>query len=120
MRARHLAVLLSLFWVGAAPGKTQSQVASAEVRSDEGHSGEKRRIVRQTPPSYPPLAKRMNLSGTVRVLATVGPDGTVKTVQPVGGSPVLIQAAQDAVYKWKFATAGSESKESVEIHFNSQ
>jgi len=106
--------------MGIAPGKTQSQVSSAEVRSDEGHSGEKRRIVRQTAPSYPPLAKRMNLSGTVRVLATVEPDGTVKAVRPMGGSPVLIQAAQDAVYKWKYAAAGGESKEPVEIHFNPQ
>jgi TonB family protein len=88
------------------------------MRSEEGHGGEKRRILRQTNPSYPPIAKRMNLSGTVKVLATVQPDGTVKTVQPVGGSPVLIQAAQDAVYKWKFAAASGESKEPIEIHFN--
>jgi TonB family protein len=69
---------------------------------------------------YPEIAKRMNLSGTVKVLATVAPDGTVKSVQPMGGSPVLIQAAQDAVYKWKFAAGSGETKEPIELHFDPQ
>ena len=59
----------------------------------------------------------MNLSGTVRVIAVVGADGDVKAVEPVGGSPVLLRAAEDAVSKWKFAP-GTETKEPVELHFN--
>lgn len=78
-----------------------------------------RKIVRKTVPNYPEVAKRMGLSGTVKVLATVAPDGSVRTVQPIGGSPVLLQAAQDAIYKWKFA-AGAESKELLELHFSPQ
>jgi len=58
----------------------------------------------------------MNLGGTVKVLAVVAADGNVKSVEPVGGSPVLIKAAQDAVAKWKFAP-GAESKEPIELHF---
>jgi TonB family protein len=81
---------------------------------------EGRRILRKTMPNYPDIAKKMNLGGTVKVLATVAPDGTVKTVQPMGGSPLLIQAAEDAVYKWKFAPGNAESKEPVELHFNSE
>lgn len=76
--------------------------------------------MRKSVPMYPEIAKRMNLAGTVKVLATVAPDGTVKDVRPMGGSPVLIQAAQDAVYKWKFAVAGTESKELLELHFDPQ
>ena len=71
-------------------------------------------------PTYPDIAKRMNLAGTVKVLATVAPDGTVRSVQPVGGSPVLIQAAEDAVNKWKFAPASAESKEVIELRFDPQ
>jgi len=83
-------------------------------------SGENvRRIVRQTAPTYPELAKKMNLGGTVKVIAVVAPDGNVKSVEPVGGSPVLIEAAQDAVAKWKFAP-GNESKEPIELHFTAQ
>jgi len=111
MRVRHLLVLfllLSCCFVRFGTG--QNQASAAELR----------RVVRKTLPIYPDIAKRMNLVGTVKVLATVAPDGTVKSVQPMGGSPVLIQAAQDAVYKWKFATASAESKELIELHFDPQ
>jgi len=76
-----------------------------------------RQVVRKTLPTYPEIARRMNLTGTVKVLATVSADGTVKDVQPVGGSPVLIQAAEEAVRKWKFAPATAESKELLELRF---
>jgi TonB family protein len=75
-----------------------------------------RKILRQTPPAYPELARKMNLGGTVKVVAVVMANGDVKSVEPVGGSPVLIKAAEDAVAKWKFAPGG-ESKEIVELHF---
>ena len=88
--------------------------------SHSQQSTDLRKIVSKASPTYPEIAKRMNLSGTVKVMAIVAPNGTVKTVQPVGGSPVLLQAAQDAVYKWKFAPATAESKELIELHFDPQ
>ena len=81
-------------------------------------SNEKRKIVRKTDPQYPDIAKRINLSGTVKVIAVVAPDGKVKAVEPVGGSPLLIQAAQASITQWKFAPAGAESREVIELHFN--
>jgi membrane protein involved in colicin uptake len=60
----------------------------------------------------------MNLAGTVKVYAIIAPDGTVKSVEPVGGSPLLVQAAQDAISRWKFVPAAGESKELVELHFH--
>jgi TonB family protein len=77
-------------------------------------------VVRKVLPQYPEIAKRMNLVGTVKVLATIAPDGTVKSVQPMGGSPVLLQSASDAVSKWKFAQAVAESKELIELRFDPQ
>lgn len=77
-----------------------------------------RKVVRKSMPVYPEMARRMNLSGTVKVFAVVAPDGSVKHVQPVGGSPVLIQAAQEAISTWKFSPASAESKELIELHFN--
>jgi TonB family protein len=76
-----------------------------------------RKILRKTLPHYPEIARKMNLSGTVKVMATVEPDGKVKTVQPMGGSPLLIQAAEDAISQWKYAPATGESKEVIELHF---
>jgi outer membrane biosynthesis protein TonB len=68
-------------------------------------------------PIYPEMAKKVNLIGAVKMLAVVAPDGNVKTVEPVGGSPILLQSAQNAILKWKFAPASAESKELIEIHF---
>jgi TonB family protein len=68
-------------------------------------------------PHYPEMAKKMNISGTVKVFAVVAPDGTVKAVEPVGGSPLLVQASQYAVKEWRFAPAAAESKELIELHF---
>jgi outer membrane biosynthesis protein TonB len=62
------------------------------------------------------VAKKINLGGTVKVIAVVGADGDVKSVEPVGGSPVLLKAAQDAVAKWRFVPGG-ESREPIELHF---
>ena len=109
MRIRYVLVLflLSLAFFGPTR-RAQSQQSPTEGL---------RRVVRKTSPIYPEIAKRMNLSGTVKVLAVVAPDGEVRSVEPMGGSPVLLKAAQDAVAKWKFAP-GAESKEPVELHFN--
>jgi TonB family protein len=110
-RSRYCLVLL-LFSFCLRPA-AQGQDAAPSTESG-------RKILRQTMPRYPDVAKRMNLSGIVKVVATVAPDGKVKSVQPVGGSPLLIQAAQDAVSEWKFAPASSESKESIELRFHPQ
>ena len=75
-----------------------------------------RKLVRKVDPQYPQVAKRMGLGGTVKVVAVVATDGSVKKVEPVGGSPLLVQAAQNAVTQWKFVP-GAESRETVELHF---
>jgi TonB family protein len=71
-------------------------------------------------PSYPEMARRMNLSGTVKVFAVVAPDGSVNSVEPVGGSPLLVESAENALRRWKYAPASAESKELVEFHFHSE
>jgi periplasmic protein TonB len=88
----------------------------AIAQSEQSSNDSGRKIVRKVEPQYPAIAKRMNLGGTVKVVAMVSSDGTVKKVEAVGGSPLLVQAAQNAVSLWKFAP-GTESKETVELHF---
>jgi TonB family protein len=108
MRTRYVLILFLVAFTFFGPtGRVQGQQSSAETV---------RRIVRQTAPSYPELAKKMNLGGTVKVIAVVTADGNVKSVEPLGGSPVPIKAAEDAVAKWKFAP-GAESREALELHF---
>ena len=69
-------------------------------------------------PAYPELARTMNVKGIVRLDVLVAPDGTVKSVKAIGGHPVLVQAAERGVQKWKWEPAGRESNEVVELRFN--
>ena len=69
-------------------------------------------------PIYPDLAKRMNITGMVKVLITVLPNGTVKEAKLVGGHPVLANAALDAVRKWRFEAGPEESTGIVEFRFD--
>ncbi len=59
----------------------------------------------------------MNLSGAVKLIAVVTANGRVKTVEALGGSPVLIESAKYAVSQWKYAPASDETREVIEIHF---
>jgi TonB family protein len=108
MRTRFLAIPVVFFLALVA--------VSACAQDSAPPSG--RKVVRQTMPRYPDLARRLNLEGTVKVMAVVSPDGKVKKVDPVGGSPLLVQAAEEAVSQWKFAPATAESREVIELHFS--
>lgn len=77
----------------------------------------KRRVVDRASPAYPALARRMALEGVVKVDALVAQDGTVKSAEIKGGSPVLTEAALDAVRRWKWEPAARESHEIVEVKF---
>ena len=69
-------------------------------------------------PDYPELARKMNLQGTVKLRVTVAPSGTVKSVETLGGSPLLVKAAENAIYKWRWIPTKEESKEHVEMRFH--
>ena len=69
-------------------------------------------------PVYPELARRMNITGVVKVQITVAANGSVKNAKLMGGHPVLANAALDAVKKWRFETGPQESTGIVEFHFD--
>jgi len=71
-------------------------------------------------PAYPDLARRMNITGTVKVLVVVAPNGSLKDTKIVGGNPLLVNAAMDALKKWKFEPADSDSTGTVEFKFQPQ
>ena len=108
MQMRYVLVLFLLFSFCFGPaGTAQGQQTTTE-------NG--RKVVRKITPSYPEIARKMNLGGVVKVVAVVAPDGDVKSVEPRGGSPILLKAAEGAVAKWKFASGG-ESRETIEVRF---
>jgi TonB family protein len=68
------------------------------------------KLIRQTPPQYPLLAQTAHVSGTVRLHAIVGTDGTIKDLHVLSGPPLLIQSAIDAVRQWQYAPTLVEGK----------
>lgn len=76
-----------------------------------------RKIKSRVAPQYPELARKMNVSGSVKLELVVASSGQVKSVKPLGGHPLLIDAAETAVKQWKYEP-GPEATEVVEIRFN--
>ena len=68
-------------------------------------------------PAYPALARKMGITGVVKVQVTVAPNGTVRDAKLVGGHPILANSVMDAVRKWRF-DAGSETTEILAFHFS--
>lgn len=80
-------------------------------------SEDTRLVTTRIVPAYPELAGKLHLVGTVKLRVTVAPDGAAKTIEVLGGNPVLVKAAQDAVSRWKWTPAPHATKEAVELHF---
>ena len=59
-------------------------------------------ILRQTRPTYPPLAKAARVQGTVKFEATIAKDGTIQNLKLISGPPLLVQSAMQAVQQWQY------------------
>ena len=82
-----------------------------------GQGQENRKLIKKVDPVYPDLARKMNMTGTVKVEITIGTDGSVKDVKTLGGNPVLVQAVEEAVKQWKYANGPEETKKALEFKF---
>ena len=76
-----------------------------------------RAVKTRVPPAYPEIAKRMRISGMVRLAVTVDPEGKVTDVKPLSGNTMLSIAASEAVRKWRFEPGPGESTEEVALNF---
>ena len=90
-------------------------VAPAAQAADQAVGARKVRVSVQ--PEYPDVAKRLSIRGAVQLRVTVSADGNVKSVEPRGGNPVLVEAAMKAVRKWRFEPTGKETVEPVKFNF---
>jgi TonB family protein len=68
-------------------------------------------------PVYPEIAKRMRITGEVRVMATVDADGRVTAVKTLSGNHMLSTAAEEAVRRWKFEPGPGTSSVNVSLNF---
>jgi TonB family protein len=76
-----------------------------------------RKVKTRVTPVYPEIARRMNISGVVKLVVVVSANGSVKSTKVMGGHPLLVTAAEDAVKKWKFEPSAQEDSGVVEFTF---
>jgi TonB family protein len=77
-----------------------------------------RKVRSKVVPAYPDIARTAHVTGKVKVEATIAPDGHVESTRVVGGSPVLVNAAVEALQRWRFEAGPSETTEIIEFEFN--
>lgn len=87
------------------------------IESGRAQENLERKIRSKVEPQYPEIARKMGLTGAVRIELTIAPNGTVKDTKVIGGHPILVNAAMDAVKKWRFEPAPSETTEIREFKF---
>jgi TonB family protein len=92
-------------------------VGVSGLRAQEVPGEIARRVKSKVQAVYPDLARKMNITGTVKVQVVVSPNGTVKEAKVVGGHPVLVNAALDAVKKWRFESSAGETSGIVDFKF---
>ena len=110
MSQRTVAIVLALsLGMTAGASFTRAQTAQSEEIV--------RRAKTKVQPAYPELARKMNITGTVKIEVTVSTNGTVKEARVVGGHPVLATAALDAAKKWRFEPAAAETSGVIDFKF---
>lgn len=88
------------------------------VRAQSTDSSEARRKIKSLGrPSYPDLARKLNLTGVVKVEVVIGADGRVKRTRILGGHPVLTAEAERAAQQTEFEPGPKETTEIIEFKF---
>ena len=72
-----------------APVRVGGQVQAAKIRH-------------QVLPVYPPLARQARIAGAVHLEAIIARDGVVRSLRVIGGHPLLVRAAVEAVEQWTY------------------
>ena len=78
---------------------------------------ETRAVRTRVAPVYPEIAKRLHVTGIVKLEVTVDADGKVTAVKTVSGNHTLAVAAEEAVQKWRFASGTGDATFDVDINF---
>jgi TonB family protein len=99
--------VLALALAGLAAGPAGAQEAEAP-----------RKVTKRVTPVYSDIAKQARLAGTVKLLLTVAPDGTVKSLKTLGGNAVLASAAEAAAKQWRFEPLKKETYEPLAFKFD--
>jgi TonB family protein len=86
--------------VGTTPTTTPRIAAPTRVRVSSGVSAGL--LMTKVNPVYPKDARRARIQGSVIMQAIIDKEGNVATLELVSGHPALVDAAMEAVRKWKY------------------
>lgn len=83
-----------------------------------GFAEDGRKAKSETKPVYPELARKMNLTGIVKVQIDISPTGSVTSAKALGGHPLFIDSAVEAAKKWRFEPASGPTTQILEFRFS--
>jgi outer membrane biosynthesis protein TonB len=105
-----LILFLLVILLSGTASRLHGQAAAAKI---------KRKVLVSYQPVYPYVLHNGHFEGQVRLEATVLANGTVSKVETKGGNPMLAQYGMEAVMKWRYAPAPTQTVEDVAFYFNS-
>jgi outer membrane biosynthesis protein TonB len=105
----------TVLWVGLLTLGIAVFVLEPGIRAQEKSD---RKVVKKVEPIYPPIAGKLHLTGVVKMVLQVTPEGKVASLHTVGGNPILVVAAEGAVKQWKYEAAPKESNEIATVTFD--
>jgi TonB family protein len=79
------------------------EAQAPEEQIDVDLQVQRAKIIKQTTPEYPPLARQSRVEGTVRLEAIIDKNGKVQELKVLSGHPLLIQSSLNAVRTWQYA-----------------
>jgi TonB family protein len=79
---------------------------------------EGRKALSNPAPTYPEVAKKLRLVGTVKVQIVIAGDGRIKEKTFIGGHPVLVNAVEETLKNWKYAPGSGETTTQLEFNFH--
>jgi TonB family protein len=113
MKVQKIATLKRTMALGALVAASAGAPSGLRAQSVQ----ERRAVRHLVTPVVPELARKLNLTGTVRVEITIGPDGSVKRTRVLGGHPVLAVEAEHAAQKSTFEPGPRETTETIDFKF---
>jgi TonB family protein len=79
---------------------------------------ESRKVLSNPEPPYPEVARRLRLSGIVKVQVVISTDGKIKETKITGGHPIFVNSVEETLKNWKYAPASAETTTQLEFNFH--
>jgi len=68
-------------------------------------------------PAYPDVFRGRGIYGAVHLKVQVDADGSVKSIEVLGGNPIFADASIKAVKQWRYPAGGKERTATVAVEF---